>query len=97
MINTGLVFDIIGYSVVLFISIYVPYIIYKKTSIIRAIASVISIFLTILLINLLFFLSAKFNVKTHPFFYEFHEVIWILPPIIVFFLCKEGRKLHKGA
>lgn len=87
----------LSYFVIFLLSTLIPIFIYRKTKWWHIGVSLISLFLTICLINLYFYVGYYFRWPTHPAFHEFHEVFWIIPPIIVYLYCRyRDKKDMKG-
>jgi hypothetical protein len=65
----------------------IPIYIFVKTRLMKELCALISIGLSIGLINLYFFIGSKMHLASNTSLNEFHEVLWIITPTIVYLCC----------
>ena len=92
MIDKGFLLESISYFIIFVISTLVPIYIHKKKEWPPYVSSLMSILLTLFLINVFFQIGFYFHWPTHPAFQEFYEVFWLIPPIVVYLYCRYKDK-----
>jgi hypothetical protein len=77
----------IAYLAIFLFSSAIPIVIFAKTRLQKEVCTLISLGLTVGLINLYFFIGAKMQLPSTAFLNEFHEIFWIIPPFFVYLSC----------
>ena len=100
----GLLIDGLAYLIIFFLATTVSWYIFYKSKLILIFCILINVSITVLLINIYFFIAYKFELPSHKFFNEFYEIFWLLPPLVTYIFCKlkygdrikqENRKINK--
>ena len=83
--DQGFVVDFTASSLIFFAGSIIPvtlFMKFKRLIILVGLVPFVSFLLTILLINIYFHVSAGFDWPMSDSFNEFHELFWILPPVV---------------
>jgi hypothetical protein len=78
---------LIIYLSMVFFSIFIPIYIFKRTRILKELSAILGMFLFIGLVNTYSILGTRLKLPQHSFFYEAHEVLWVLVPVVIYIIC----------
>jgi hypothetical protein len=90
-----IIVDCLSYFLIFLISSGVPIYLFHRNKLNKILGSIISVVLTLILVNVNFYLIHKLHATLSPYFSEFHEIFWIIPPLFVFAYCLYSEKKHK--
>lgn len=94
--DQNLLIGYITYLLIFFLSTTSPLFIFFKTRLMKEICVLISLVLSIGLINLYFHIGGKMNLGSTAFLGEFYEIFWVIPPIVTYFSCLSLKKGHNN-
>lgn len=85
--DEGLIIGFVGYLLIFLLATGIPVYIFIKAQLLKELCALLSIVLSVGLINLYFFISSKLRLISTIVLNEFHEVFWVIPPIVVYLYC----------
>jgi hypothetical protein len=88
---------LIIYLSMVFFSIFIPIYIFKRTRILKELSAIWGMFLFIGLVNMYSIFGARLKLPHHSLFYEVHEGLWALVPIVIYIICIHMEKKVRKA
>jgi hypothetical protein len=85
--DKGLLIGLVSYLLIFIFATGMPVYIFIKARLLKELCALFSLILSVVLINLHFFVLSRLQLVSAPFLSEFHEVFWLIPPIVVYFCC----------
>ncbi len=95
MSDKKMMIAIASYLAVFAVSSGIPIFLYSRGKLARLWSVIISIPISVVLINVYFFLVSRYDLASPDVLHELHEVFWLIPPVFVLCACAFIRRKDK--